>query len=575
MTQSPARRFITEAALADVAVELNPEQYRAPGGSDLQAVRNCFDAATALVRSGLVSTIKQPGVTVVLTGTYNLTGLAAPIDVLCNVDGASAAFLIPDAYAGTAVRVGHTTSGSYLQNAQVSLPDVVKSSSASIVTGSVGVRVMNIGNSHITLGRTAFFETGAWFGGLGQGCAYNTIDIGWISYSKVSLKLVPGSGGWVNQNVFVAGGIQQSPGAFGGGLRRSGWKHLLIDGTGTNAVNGNTFVGVSFEGDVSEFVFDIANAYDNLWLGARFEQGTALASATASAASSTLTAAAHGLAVGDMVRFVASTAPGGMVADVPYYVTSTPDANSFTVSQKKSGTPVTFTSTGASVTFGRPHRVRYNPTVVCYNNVIRDPFLVHGFLDVVNVTTTGGGNGVETPSLRTAEAYAPDGRPTFRARNTSSITTARPLYAGYPSTANPLEDPHGWTAALSDQGLLLAAGGAELGRLNSVGGVLKWKRPADSAAFDVPTVVRNQAGAIAIAGLSCPANTTTTTTITLAGASASDHVTVTMLSHVTGIVFSHAFVSAANTVTLVFGNITGSTIVMSTTVEAMVTRRYF
>lgn len=556
-----------------------PEAYGAIGNGvadDTAAVRACFDAANALARSGIGG--YQPGATVVLTGTYKLTSIAAPIDVLCNVTANRAEFTVPDAYAGVAVRVGHTTSGQNFQCAEVNLPDVVKSNSASIVAGSVGVKTLNIGNSRINFARTAFFETGLWFSGLGQGTAYNRIHIGFVMYCKVSLQLKPDTAGWVNQNTFVGGGIQQSAGSFGGGLRRSGWYHLLMDGAGINPVNGNTFVGVSFEGDVSEHVFHILNSYANFWLGCRHEQGTAGVSVAATGGgSATLTATAHGMAVDDTVVFTATVVPTGMFDRSPYYVVSVPTADTFTVSPKKGGTAVTFSTTGTSVLFWRPSKVWFD-TANATNHVIRNPAMAAtpGVLELIKSGGTNTGNVVEMVDTKVSDTWYLNDLPPFRARNRSSQVGSRPMFAAYPAAADPTEDPYGWTAGLSDIGPVFATSGAETGRLSaSSTGVLKWKRPADSAAVDVPTAVRNQAGALSITSLSCAANTTTTTTITLTGASVSDHAHVTMLSHVAGIVFSHAYVSSANTLTLVFGNITGSTISLTTTVEAMVIRRYF
>jgi len=565
------------------SLQFNVEDYGAVHDGvtdDTAAVRAAFDAANARARAGLTATISHPGATVAFPpGTYKLTSLAAPLDILCNVTAANAALLVPDAYAGIAVRVGHTTSGSLFQNAIIDLPDVTKSTSASIVTNSVGVRVMNLNNSRLTFGRVAYFETGIHFTGLGQGTAYNQINIGWVSYSKVSLKLVPDTGGWVNQNTFVGGGIQQSPGSFGGGLRRSGWRHVVIDGASINPVNGNTFLGVSFEGDVSEHVFNIADGYNNVFIGCRHEQGTAGTSvAVTGGGSATLTATAHGMAVDDMVVFVASSLPGGMFQSSPYFVVSVPTADTFTVSAKKGGTAATFSSTGTSVTYYRPQKVYINTTSGNeLNNVIRNPALTStlGLLEIINSTGGGSGNTVETAVGKISDNFYLDDMPPFRARNRSSTPTVRPMFAAYPAGSNPVDDPYGWTAALGDGRLLFAASGAETGRVTNSAGVLSYKRPADSVAYELASC-RRSPSLISIVSLSLTASTTTTTTVTLTGASVSDHVVITPNGNLpAGAAIAYARVSSADTVTIGFLNITGSSISLTVDIQAVAIRRFY
>lgn len=115
-----------------------------------------------------------------------------------------------------------------------------------------------------------------------------------------------------------------------------GWRHLLIDGRRpATSVVGNTFLGTSFEGDVSEYTFEVYNAYKNNFIGCYFETGRPLNAVTVS--SDTITRTAHGLAVNDKLAFVAETYPSGMVGGDSdgYFVTSVVDANNFKVSRKK------------------------------------------------------------------------------------------------------------------------------------------------------------------------------------------------------------------------------------------------
>lgn len=444
-------------------IVLRPEDapYNAVGdgvADDTAAVLACFAAANTKARVGVAATIAHPGATVLLNGRYNLASLAAPVPVRCNVISAGSEFTIPAAYAGTAVLVGHSTSGSILQDAQISLPDVVKATGTSPVAGSVGVLVQNLYNSELVCGRTGYFETGVHFTGLGNGTVYNRIHLGLVFYCKVSVKLKPLAGGWVNQNTFVGGGVQQSAGFFGG-TRLTGYRHLEIDGNNINAVDGNTFLGVSFEGDVSEHCFWVRHAFNNQWDGCRFEAGTAFTPVAVSGA--TLTATAHGLVVGDMIiPTYTTTLPGGMAAVTPYYVVSVPTANTFTISRDKGGTAVTFSSAGSGVIYARPHRIYYDTSYAGVSgNTISHPVNPLGWLDIVHSTAVATSNTLETPAYRAANQYAPEDLPFFRARNAASaFATIRPLFAAYAPTVNPLEQPASWATALSDRGVLF--GGA-------------------------------------------------------------------------------------------------------------------
>lgn len=573
------RTALSAVGLGDLVINANDPAYGADptGAADsTAAITAVFAAANALVRDGLTGTIKHPGCTVLLRGTYNLSTLAAPINIMCNVDSQGATFIIPAAYAGVAVLVGHATSGSWLQSANITMPDVMKpSSTLTPVAGSVGVRVQNLGSSVVKFGRVAYFETGHHYTGLGNGTVYNNFYPGWISYCKIAMSLLPLTGGWVNQNDWFGGGVQQSPTwPVGIGTRATGYRHVVLDGGSINPVNGNNFYGTSFEGDVSEYALYLHASYQNNFHGCRFESGTVGAAVTVSGA--TITATAHGLAVGDVVVFAGIAEPGGMVFLTPYYVVTVIDANSYSVSQKKAGTAITFTTAGTTVTFVHPQRIYFDMSGTgCSNNRIHYPITPLYYLDVVSSSTVAAGNGVETAINRIADYYSEEDLPRFRARNAYTSATKRPLFAAYAPTVNPLEDPNGWTTALSDRGIVYGSAGTELGVVGNSGGVLQYKLPADSVAYELATS-RRSPGLITITSLSCAANTTTSTTFTQTGASTSEHCLVTPLAAMTaGLALSHAYVSAANTVTVVFANLTGSTIVQTVNLQCITFRRFF
>lgn len=536
-------------------------------------------AANATVRTGLAASILHPGATLVLQGTFNLSTLAAPLEVRCNVVNHGAEFIVPASYAGVAVLVGHSGDGMILQAADISLPDIRKPTSTAIVAGSVGVRVQNLFNSRLNLARTLYFETGLHFTGWNNGTSYCRIFIGWMSYCKVSILMKPHlAGGYANQCTFVGGGIQQSPG-YAGGSKVTGWRHLVMDGNNISNVTGNAFYDVSFEGDASEYVFEFRGAYDNTWDSCRHEQGVAAVACTvAGGASATITKVAHGLAVGDMMTFSCTVAPTGMYQIVPYYVVTTPTADTFTVSAQKGGTAVTFATTGTAVTYFRPQKILIDASTsqLVSHNTIRLPMTPLRALDVVQLGSNATNNGIQWTDRVTMDAFVDSDTPLYRARNRSGTTVSAPLWAAYTATVNPVEDPYNWTTALGARGLIFAASRAEIGRIFGSGGIIQYQRPTDSVSYELASCRRSPGLITSIVSLSVPANTTTTSTFTLTGASVSDHVLVTPVGGMlAGVILSHAYVSSADTVTITFGNLTAAPIVISPTLQAIAFRRFF
>lgn len=563
-------------------IVLRPEDYGAVGDGitdDTAAVRSCFNAANALRRaSGLYA---DPGATVQLRARYNLATLAAPIDVMCNVRSDGAFFTTPSGYAAIAVRVGHTTAGSVMQNMQVILPSVIGATVGSppLPIGGVGVQVRNLYSSNVTVGKIAYHETGLHVGGESWGVAYNHLQFQTITFTKVAISLTPiNSGGWVNHNTFIAGSVTGS--TAWAGRRASGYRGVVLNGVGSTSVNGNTFIGCSFEGDVYEHVFEFRTAYQNQFYGCRHEQGIAAAACTVSG--DTVTSTAHVLAVGDMMMFTGSSAAGGMSFDQPYFVVLVPDANTFKVAVKRGGTAITFTSAGISVAYSRPQRVKYDTSAA---NVIDLPMTPVTLLDQIFVGSGAftAGNVIRYPQLTVGDGYAPATWPIARYRNraTGSPLARQPVLAVYPPATSPVDDPSGWTTAVSDKGIVYSDGTTEQGAITQLGGVLLWTRPADVATgtnYEVATCRRAQSLVNVAPGLVMPAATTTGTTFTLTGTAVSDHCLVTPVSVLpVGVAFSHAYVSATNTVTIVLANLTAAQITTPGTLSfnCVVFRRFF
>jgi hypothetical protein len=564
----------------DAGDGFTPEQYGAVGdgvANDTTPVLAAFAAANALRRT--VGTYSNPGARVVMTGYYKMSTLAAPIPVMCHLDAAGAEILAPSGYTGTVMEIGHATSGSVLQNAEISAPSVTGvtvASMASLPVGSIGITIRNLYTSRVRVGKITYFETALRVGGQSWGVAYNEIGFRTISFSKVCLK-VGGldASGWANQNTFIAGAITGDS-TWAGGRRATGARACLLDGTGSNTVTGNVFLGSAFESDTFEHAIEVKNGYQNQWFGCRHEQGVAATSVTVSGA--TFTATAHPLAVDDMVIISGTTAPPEISFDRPYYVTAT-TANTFQVALAKGGTAIVCTTAGVGVTFSRPQRVRFESS---YDNTIYHPFGPLVWLEKIEATAGAGGAGNMIRYAgqgETRDSYMSQSWPIHRARNrASSGGAAYPLWAAYPAAKDPYTDPASWTAALGDTGLFLGAGGASGTVQASSGGVLRWVRPADTSAFELASCQRTQSARVLSSGTAYTAGRTTGATITLTGALVGDYVEVASLSGLLPFgLYVHAEVTATDTITYVIDNLTAGTITLGANFSLffMATRRFF
>ncbi len=454
------------------------------------------------------------------------------------------------------VRIGYDSNNDLLATADINLPDVSKASGP-IVVGSVGVRVVNVNASRIVLNQIDYFEIARWFGGIGQGTVYNDIWLGQSNSGEKLLYIVPGTGGWCNDNNIYGGNF------YSGGTRVSGRIQIYIDGSGSgNAVVGNNFIKTSLEGD-PEYLVYAKYAFHNHFFGIYHESGLAFSAVTVSG--DTLTRTAHGLSVGDMVSFKATAMPSGTFEGTPYYVVTVPTADTFKISRKKGGTAITTGSAGTSVTVSRQARMYWDGSSGnTQGNIFHGlftPTSVH--VDMVQVGQARN-NYADTDLYQTRRPYLLEGSPIFRASN-AGFSTRRPLWGAYLPGTDPNTDPDGWTCALSDQGVLFQnSSGADTGILYAAfGGGLTYKETVSATARGIATCVRS--GLVATpAATSVPANGRLVQTYTVTGAKSGWFVTVVPNSDMPdGLAIAWARCSADDTVTMCLHNWTGSSIDVS------------
>lgn len=551
---------------------------------DTAAIIAALTFANSKLRTGIALNVKNSGCTLVIPdGKYNLSSLAAPLIVQCDIESKAADFIIPASYAQVVWRVGLDVSPNNLTDAVINLPATYKATGSSIIAGSTAVRLLNLNASKVYLGRISYFDSGLWCGGIGEGTVYNDIWVNQINYCKRAIVLKPETGGWCNSNRFYGGNIQQSTG-FAGGSRVAGWRHLLIDGRSpATAVVGNTFIGTAWEGDASEYVFEVYAAYNNTFVSNYHETGASVNSIAIT--SDTITKAAHGLIVGDKMFMSATTLPSGMsgdIYDVGYYVVSVVDADNFKVSLKKGGTAIAFGGGSVSPYYILAGRFVFDAVgSVCFGNTFINWLMPTSItIDLVEKNVAYS-NGLISLFRDIRRSYNQADTPLYAASNFNNAAAVRPLFAAHPPLSDPRTDPKGWSVALSDRGLIFGDGsGGEAARLFRSGatGALKWQSTAtgdSSIGFDLASCTRSPAS-VPVTALSCAANARTTTTITLTGAAVGDHLTLTPRDLLPeGVVIAWSRINAANTVQIAFQNLTGATIGVTCNFQIMATRPYY
>lgn len=384
---------------------ITPEAFGAVGdgsADDTAAVVAACNAASALKRA-VFAGISEPGATLRLSKEYYLATLAEPLVMSCNVDGPGVLYAPAD-YAGTVVLVGSPEGGTTMRNADLKLPTVRKPNGTAVIpAGSCGIQVQNLTHSRVDLRLTMYFETGVWFTahGANAGTFSNRVFLGQIDLCKVALRLAQrDAGAYVTSNTFNGGGIMQSENGYGGpALRRPGYRHVVLDGTLGFSVQGNTFVGLSIEGPLSEVMIDFIRAADNVFIGGnRLELGT-LGEVVAPDFEYNVFYSPDNplnLAVGDAVVLTGDAPPGGVTLSQLYWVYATGGSGagfnfSITTTEGSGGAPVDILTAGSGVRAIRPPTIRFdNSSGFTRGNVLRDYNTYPGPLDIQRVGDAAG-----------------------------------------------------------------------------------------------------------------------------------------------------------------------------------------
>lgn len=244
------------------AVHANVKQYGAKGDGvtdDTSAIQAALDAGESSGR-----TVWIPA------GTYLVS---ATLNVACDLDASEATILVASTFASTVIQVGKTAS--QWENHTVWLPIINNPrnvASLGFVAGSVGVKVVNARAARIYPKLIQNCETGYHLDGQGFGTQFTQTYGVEILNCKVAILLKPtGAGGWVNNNPFFGGRINQTSSML---ESQAGWRHVVINGNAIARCNDNVFYSLSMEGGTSEYWVEVISGDANYFYVPRLEKIT-------------------------------------------------------------------------------------------------------------------------------------------------------------------------------------------------------------------------------------------------------------------------------------------------------------
>lgn len=249
-----------DSSLADIAIDVKSPQFGAKGDGTTDDTNAIITAEAAVYALGGNAKLLIPN------GTYKIT---QPIKFRCVLDASQATFNYYGT--GTAVVAGDdSASGIITYRKWFNLPRVVNMSRGT--TGwdgtSIGYKCVNLNGCHVYAPFVEDFEYGLYVYGLGGGTAYSTFFLGEMWENHKNIWLDADGTGWVNQNLFLGGRLQQSTAKGGTVDDVNAWQIYMA---GTSQPNNNTFINTSLEGDnISYYRLDVSGR-NNYFYNCRWE----------------------------------------------------------------------------------------------------------------------------------------------------------------------------------------------------------------------------------------------------------------------------------------------------------------
>jgi hypothetical protein len=206
-------------------------------------------------------------------GDYRVT---STLVMNCNGNMGEMTILANATLVSPVIVYGGSTSTTFDFNKSMVFPQVENTGRVPGFWGTgTGIEIRNTDACIFTVPRIEYFENGLRCGGQSEGCAYNTIFLQYVYQNKINVLCQPKDAtGWCTQNVFIGGRLGFSPSNF----VSSGYSGSCIiamrqfdpDSGIQGGINHCTFINVSLESDVVEFMIDCQGNY-NQFQNMRYE----------------------------------------------------------------------------------------------------------------------------------------------------------------------------------------------------------------------------------------------------------------------------------------------------------------
>ena len=246
-----------------------------PSDAAYGAVRDDSSSATmtanvAAIQAAADDAEANDGI-LVIKGTYYTD---ANVQFRCHVAAESGVIRVSDTTI-TAVRAGDATSGAYVADRIMVLPEVYQDGKTALGSGvwgtDVGLELANLISCHVTVRQVNGFATGVHATAIGTGFVYNEISFAHIRNNKINLHLNPQTGGWINECNWYGGRFSYLSGE---GTNIVGARHIKVSGNGAHPVNNHRFLKPSIEGDGPEYHIDCETMMYSVFDQARWEATT-------------------------------------------------------------------------------------------------------------------------------------------------------------------------------------------------------------------------------------------------------------------------------------------------------------
>jgi hypothetical protein len=206
-------------------------------------------------------------------GDYRVT---STLVMNCNGNMGEMTILANATLVSPVIVYGGSTSTTYDFNKSMVFPQVENTGRVPGFWGTgTGIEIRNTDACIFTVPRIEYFENGLRCGGLSEGCAYNTIFLQYIYQNKINVLCQPKDTiGWCTQNVFIGGRLGFSPSQFVSsgytGSCNIAMRQFNPNSGIQGGINHCTFINVSLESDVVEFMIDCQGNY-NQFQNMRYE----------------------------------------------------------------------------------------------------------------------------------------------------------------------------------------------------------------------------------------------------------------------------------------------------------------